>query len=437
MKFRDLRMSPFILKGSCSHVHEESTVRDKEPGSEPCGIGFVEFVVLIASIAAAQALAIDIILPALPIIAHELALNDKNRGQWIVTAYAAGVSLGQLYWGLLSDRYGRRVVLLTGLALYAVAAMICGLSESFNALLGWRLIHGVAAASMVVVRSAVRDRYSGCRMARVMSLTFILFLIVPIIAPSIGQWALWLAPWRYIFVILSAFATVIWLWTLLRLPETLHADNRQALTWSHVLNASRLVLGNRESLHYTLAATTMFGFVLAYVGTIQQIFEDVFHRSTLMPVTFALCAVATGGAAFLNSRIVERVGMRVISHVALVLFIAINGTHFVVAALGFERMWGFVALQAAAMGCCGVVMSNFSAIAMGPLSSVAGIGAALQGFITTLGAAALGAVIGGQFNGSILPLVTGGLVCGLVSLMFTLTVEDGRRFRLRAKQDPI
>jgi len=372
-----------------------------------------------------QALAIDIMLPALPIIARELGLHDENHGQWIVTAYATGIGVGQLYWGLLSDRYGRRVVLLIGLSLYAIAAIFCGSSASFNALLGWRFVHGIAAASIVVVSSVVRDRYSGRRMARVMSLTFVLFLMVPIAAPTIGQWVLLLAPWRSIFFVLTIFAAVTWFWTLFRLPETLHPNNRRAVTWSYMLNASRLVLSNRKSLHYTLAVTVIFGFDLAYVGTVQEIFGKVFHRSTLMPASFAVCAIAMGGAAFFSSKIVERVGMRVISHLALVLFIAIVGAHATVAALGFERLWIFVALQAAAMGCCGLMMSNFSAMAIEPLASVAGIGAALQGFITTLGAAVLGAVIGGQFNGSVLPLVTAGLVCGLVSLVFVLAAEGG------------
>jgi len=174
-------------------------MRREDPGPECPGIGISEFVVLIATVAAMQALAIDIMLPALPIIARELGLHDENHGQWIVTAYATGIGVGQLYWGLLSDRYGRRVVLLIGLSLYAIAAIFCGSSASFNALLGWRFVHGIAAASIVVVSSVVRDRYSGRRMARVMSLTFVLFLMVPIAAPTIGQWVLWLAPWRSIF----------------------------------------------------------------------------------------------------------------------------------------------------------------------------------------------------------------------------------------------
>ena len=177
------------------------------------------------------------------------------------------------------------------------------------ALLGWRLTHGLAAASVVVTRSVVRDLYSGRHMARVMSLTFIVFLMVPVIAPSLGQLMLLLAPWRYIFIVCGGFATLVWLWALLRLPETLHPEYRLILTRSHIAGAIRLVLGNRISLCYTLAMGVMFGSLLAYVGMVQQIFSEVFHRPRLMPTMFALCAGSMGVAAFLNSRMVERLSL--------------------------------------------------------------------------------------------------------------------------------
>jgi len=143
-----------------------------------------------------QAFAVDAMLPALPTITRALQVSNQNHGQWVVTAYVIGVGLGQLFWGLVSDRFGRRPVLLCGLAVYALAAVLCGLTQSFAALLGWRLAHGLAAASVVVTRSAIRDLYSGRQMARVMSLTFVVFLMVPIIAPSVGQLILLVVPWR-------------------------------------------------------------------------------------------------------------------------------------------------------------------------------------------------------------------------------------------------
>jgi DHA1 family bicyclomycin/chloramphenicol resistance-like MFS transporter len=398
-------------------------------GSESKVMGFGEFVAMAAALMATQAIAVDTMLPALPTIGAALHLINENRSQWIVTAYLVGVGCGQLFWGQFSDRYGRRPVLLIGLAVYAGAAVLTGLSSSFTTLLAWRFAHGLAAASVVVSRSVIRDLYSGRHMARVMSLTFIVFLMVPVLAPSLGQLILWLAPWRSIFLIFGVFAVAVFLWVLLRLPETLHPEYRLTLTRDHIVHAATLVLGNRTSLCYTLAMTVMFGSILAYVGMVQQIFEYAFHRAGLMPAMFALCASAMGATAFLNSRIVERVGMRIISHLGLLVFITITGVHVLIAGLGLERLWTFVVLQSATMACLGLTASNFGAMAMEPVGSVAGIGASLQGFISTFGGAVVGALIGRRFNGATLPLAAGAFACGLSSLLFVLLAEQWRLFR--------
>lgn len=392
-------------------------------------IGFTEFVVLAAAMMSTQAIAIDAMLPALPTIVRALHVANENHGQWVVTAYMVGLGCGQLFWGLMSDRYGRRPVLLGGLALYVLAAVLSGMADSFEALLCWRVTHGLAAASVVVARSVIRDLYSGRHMARVMSLTFMVFLTVPVVAPSVGQLILLLAPWRYIFIVFGGFAALVWTWAWLRLPETLHAEYRLSMTRNHIVGAVRLVLGNRTSLCYTLAMSVMFGSILAYVGMVQQIIAEVFHRAGLMPTMFALCAISMGAAAFLNSRIVERIGMRIISHTALLIFIAVTSLHVLVAALGIEKLWTFVLLQSVTMACFSLSVSNFGAMAMEPVGSVAGIGASLQGFVSTVGGAIVGAAIGRQFGGSTVPLAAGALCCGLSGLLFVLLAEKGRLFR--------
>ena len=277
-------------------------------------IRFGEFVALSAAMMSTQAIAIDAMLPAFPAIIGALKVGNPNHGQWIVTTYMAGLGTGQLVWGLLSDRFGRRPIVLGGMCLYVVAALVCGMTRSFEALLAWRFVHGLAAASATVVRSIVRDLYSGRPMARVLSLTFVVFLMVPVVAPSLGQAILWMASWRYIFFACGMFATIVWLYALLRLPETLHPQYRLPLDPSHILRAVRIVVLNRVSMFYTLATTALFGALIAYVGMVQQIFSDVFHRPGIMPLMFALCAGFMGVAAFTNSRLVGRLGMRLISH---------------------------------------------------------------------------------------------------------------------------
>jgi MFS transporter, DHA1 family, multidrug resistance protein len=391
-------------------------------------LGFMEFVVLAAATMSTQAIAIDAMLPAFPTIVKVLNVGDPNHGQWIITAYMTGMGIGQLFWGMLSDRFGRRPILLGGLSLYIVAALLCSLSGSFEQLLAWRFVHGLAAACVTVTRSVVRDLYSGRQMARVMSLTFVVFLIVPILAPSLGQVILLVAPWRFIFVVFAIFAAVVAGWGYFRLPETLHPEYRLSLTRKHILNAAKLVLGTRTSIFYTLAMMVMFGTIMAYVGMVSQIFADVFHKPALMPSMFALCAILMGCAAYLNSRIVERLGMRLISHTALFAFIAVTGLHIVIAAMGVEQIWTFVLLQAITMACFSLSVSNFGAMAMEPVGRVAGIAASLQGFISTFSGALVGIFIGEQFNGTTVPLAAGQMICGLIALGFVLLAERGRLF---------
>jgi MFS transporter, DHA1 family, multidrug resistance protein len=230
-------------------------------------------------------------------------------------------------------------------------------------------------------------------------------------------------------VVFAGFAAAVGIWGFMRLPETLHPEYRLPLTRTRILGAVKLVLGNRTSICYTLAMMVMFGTIMAYVGMVQQIFADVFHHPTWMPSMFALCAVFMGMAAFLNSSIVERLGMRLISHSALLGFIGISALHLVIAVLGFEQLWTFVLLQAAAMACFGLSVSNFGAMAMEPVGSIAGIAASLQGFVSTFLGALVGAMIGRQFNGTTVPLAAGGVCCGLASLAFVLLAEKGRLFR--------
>jgi DHA1 family bicyclomycin/chloramphenicol resistance-like MFS transporter len=390
---------------------------------------FPEFVVLIAAMMATQAMAVDIMLPAFPVIVDALHVANPNHGQWILTAYMIGLGCGQLFWGVMSDRFGRRPVLLTGLTVYVAAACLCGLTSSFHALLAFRFVHGAAAASVTVARSVIRDRYSGRHMARVMSLTFVVFLTVPVLAPSLGQLILTVAPWRYTFLACGTFGALVLAWAAMRLEETLHPEFRMTFTRSRIAGALRLVLGNRASLWYTLSAAVMFGSIMAYVGMVAQIFDEVFHRAAWMPGMFALCAVTMGVAAYTNSRLVERLGMRLISHTAILCFIGVTALHLAVAALGWEQIWTFVAFQAVTMAFFSLSISNFGAMAMEPIAPVAGIGASLQGFATTFGGALAGAVIGRFFSGTTVPLAAGALGCGIVGLTFVLFAERGRLFR--------
>ena len=393
-------------------------------------IGFKEFVSMIALVMAVNALAIDTMLPALPEIGDAIGIPTESGRQWIVTSYLLGFGGAQLIFGTLSDRFGRRPVLLFGLAGYFVFSVMSALAGSFESMMVARVSQGIcAAATRVLAISIVRDRFAGRQMARVMSLVFIVFLAVPIIAPSLGQLIMVFLPWRWIFGMLAIYSAAVFVWVTMRLPETIHPEDRMPISPAAVGRAVRLTLTNRFAVGYMAAVTFMFGGMFGYLNSAQQIFADVFAIPMLFPSIFALIAGALGVASLVNSRIVERLGMRVVSHTALVAYLGVAALHLGVALLGLESIWTFVILQAAMMFCFGLMGANFNALAMEPLGHVAGTASSIQGFTTTTFGALLGFLVGQRFDGSTVPMTSGCLVLGLISLLAVIVMEKCRLFR--------
>ncbi|MGI4878012.1 MAG: multidrug effflux MFS transporter, partial [Janthinobacterium lividum] len=292
------------------------------------GMGFREFVGFIAALMAVNALGVDSMLPALPAMGHALGIASENQRQWIIAVYVLGFGAAQLVYGPLADRFGRRRVLLGGLTLFVVASVLAGLATDFASIVAARLLQGiVAAAGRVLSVSIVRDCYSGRTMARVMSLAFMTLLAVPILAPSLGQFILLWAPWQGIFVVLALFGAAVGTWAAFRLPETLHPEDRRRFDVRDIVAAAKTAATNRYSLGYTLASTLLFGSIMGYVNSVQQIFEHVFHATQWFTTIFALTAAFMAVAAFTNSRIVERLGMRHVSHAALLSLIVIASIH--------------------------------------------------------------------------------------------------------------
>ncbi len=371
-------------------------------------------------------------LPALPDIGQAFAVADANRLQWIITAYIMGAGAGQLLFGPLSDWLGRRRVLLGGLVLYVAVTLCAAMAESLEWLIALRVAQGIASGACgVIPRSIVRDRYDGPTMARVLSIIFMVFLLVPILAPSFGQALLFVVSWRGIFWALGIAGTGVGLWMLIRLPETLHPDFKRVPSVRALAAAGWFTLSERASICYTIAVTMMFGSIMSYVSTVPQIFAGTFHRRELMAPTFAFCAGWMGVAAFLNSRIVERLGMRRISHAALVVFLGLTLLHSIIALHGPESIVTFAILQGLTMACIALTISNFSSIAMQPMGAIAGSAASIQGVISMIGGALVASAIGQQWSGSVAFLPVGGVVCGLVALALVLIAERGMMFRQR------
>ncbi|ODA66692.1 Bicyclomycin resistance protein [Methyloligella halotolerans] len=398
------------------------------------GMGFAEFVALMAALMATNALSIDAMLPVLGEIGKALHIVSENDRQWVVTAYLLGFGGAQLIYGPLADRYGRKSVLMVGLAIYVVFSAATAFATSLSTMILIRFLQGCGAAGTRVLSiTIIRDCYSGRHMARVMSLAFIVFLSAPILAPSFGYAIASVAPWQWIFGALALFGVLVSIWTWVRLKETLHPADQIPISPRGIGNALEAVITNRMALGYTFAMALMLGALFSFITSAQQVFAEALHEPDLFPFVFALAAGGMAVASFVNSRIVERMGTRRVSHFALLGFIAIAALHGVVAWTGHENVWTFAALQAGLMFCFGLIGPNFNSMAMEPLGHIAGTGSAVVGFTTTVVGAVIGFLVGQQFDGTLVPLTFGFLGCGLAALVLVYVTEQGRMFLPRTK----
>jgi DHA1 family bicyclomycin/chloramphenicol resistance-like MFS transporter len=393
-------------------------------------MGFPEFVVIIASIMALNPLAMDMMLPALPNIASAFHLADANRPQMVLSTFIIGFGVGQFVMGPLSDRFGRRPVLLGGMIVYGIASLLAIAAPSFETLLLARALQGVGtSATRVIATSIVRDCYAGRRMASVMSLAMMVFIAIPVVAPSFGQAVLLLTQWRGIFIVLMLYGVVALIWSALRMPETLPVSRRRSLAVREVYDAFRQTVTNRQTLGYALTAGGVLGSLFAFVFTSQQVFTGIYKLGHYFPIAFAAIAVGTAIAGFINSRFVDRLGMRVISHGALLGYVAVAGIMLAAVKLQMLPLPLFMVLSALMMFAFGLMISNFTALAMEPQGRIAGTASSLYGSITTLLGIGIGTKIGQDFDGTLLPFATGFFLCTLASLAVVLVVERGRLFK--------
>lgn len=396
-------------------------------------IGFREFVALIAALMAINSLGLDLMLAALPQMGESLHITDQNDRQWIVAAYMLSFGVGQLFYGPLADRYGRKPVLIVSLAIFTATSVVATFADTFQTMIVARVLQGFSvASSRVLSLSIIRDCYSGQHMARVMSLSLIVFLSVPILAPGIGQLILMIAPWRAIFVTLTVFAAVLIGWVTLRLPETLHPEHRRPIQPAAIASAMCEVVTCRQSIGYTIAFSSLFGATMGYINSAQQLFSEAFAVPHLFGLIFAGIGAFSAVSAFVNSRIVERLGTSVVSHTALVSIIGISGLHLLIIRSGWETLGSFILLQGLTAFCSVMAAPNFGAMAMQPMGHIAGTAASTQGFLTFAGAAAIGIVISQSFDGTPVAIVAGFLIMSVTALIAVLITEQGRLFQPHA-----
>lgn len=396
--------------------------RQDEP-SEPLSISFLEFVCLSACLMAMTALAIDIMLPALPTIASSFGVASENDQQLIVVLYMAGFAVGQIFFGPLSDHFGRKPMLLLGLAVFILGTVAALWAKSFEMLLAARLIQGIGAASPRIIAIAViRDLYAGRQMARVMSFAMMVFITIPVLAPSVGQALVHVGNWHWIFIVLLVMAAGAAIWSGLRLPETARPalGVERPLTLIPALLAALL---NPLTAGYGAAGGFMFGCLLAYVASAQQVFVDVFRIGEVFPIVFGAIASAIAVASFVNARLVGRLGMRRVSHTALVGFIAVSLVLAAASAFGAAGFVTFAVAVGLSFFLFGLIAPNFNAIAMEPQGHNAGMASSVIGALGTAIGALAGGLVARGFDGSIFPISAGFAICSLIAGALVLSVE--------------
>jgi len=387
-----------------------------------------EFVALMALLMALTALSVDVMLPALPQIGRSLGVANGNDRQLVVSIYLGGFALGQLIFGPISDRFGRKPPLLFGLAFYIFGTVLAASSSSFAGLLAARVLQGMgAAAPRVIAVAIVRDRFEGREMSRVMSFIIMVFIVVPIVAPGVGEGILQFSGWRSIFVLLLGVALGSGLWATLRLPETRRAGDRLPLSPGALWHAVKLVALTRQTLGYVIATGFMFGLLISYVMSSEQIFVEVYGLGAAFPIAFGSIAAFMIAASLLNASAVRKLGMRGISHATLFAGLAACA---VMAFLGFPEkppLLLFCGFMATVFFCFGIIMPNFNALAMEPMAHVAGTASSVAGFYTTGAGAIFGTLIGRSFEGGVRPLCIGIALLFIATLAVVLVTE---RFKL-------
>ena len=393
-------------------------------------LGMGEFIALCAALAATAAMSIDIILPALPALGRAFGVTDENDRQLVILTFTLVFGLSQLFYGPISDRFGRKPLIATGMTLYILGSTAAMFVTSFDGLLAMRAVQGVGTAALQVVTLAmVRDCFAGPAMGRVLTFIFTTFMIVPIIAPTIGQQIEFLATWKGIFAFNAIAGALILLWMTTRLKETLYVADRRSLALGSLVEALREIVTNRITAGYSVASTLTLVALFSYIVSVQQIYGELYGLGTLFPYAFGASSLGVAAAALFSARLVRRLGMRPVAHGALSIFTVSGLLLFLLALGGNPPFWVTFGLLSICMMAFGVLQGNISAIALEPLGHIAGTASSLVGVVTMTIANILAGLVGQAYDGTVVPLAFAFGFGGLAAALAVFWTEKGRVFR--------
>ena len=392
-------------------------------------MGFGEFIALMALMMSLMALSIDIMLPALSQIGHDLGATHVNDNQLIISLLFLGFSLGMVIYGPMSDSFGRKPAVYLGLTIAIIGCTMSLFAESFFFMLAGRFLQGLGlAAARIITVALVRDRYQGNEMGKVMSLIMTIFILVPILAPALGQGILLIAHWRAVFVFILLLSILVLVWFAIRQEETVPTHKRTPFSLRNIKENLMLIFKNKQVMGYTICSGFIFSAFLGYLNTSQQMFQDQYHLGIQFPLYFGALAIAVGCASMVNAKFVMKYGMRRMSTFALItiLLASLIFLFFALSTHGKPPLWQLMIYLSIVLFCFGILMGNLNGLAMEPLGKMAGLGASLVGAVSTFVAVPFGTIIVQSYHQSITPIVMGFSIFGALSLgvMYWVNTEE-------------
>ena len=371
---------------------------------------FVEFVTLMALYVSLMAISIDMILPALFLMGKDFGIIDQNQMQYVIGVLFLGFTFGQIFYGPLADSFGRKPTVYLGLIIFVAGNILSITAQDYSMMLLGRFLQGFGAASPRIVSIAIiRDLYKGRDMARVMSFVMTIFIVIPVIAPSIGQALLFFMSWRFLFGIFLIAAIIATIWTFIRLPETLKKQDVRPFNLPTIWKDLLLVLGNKFAVGYAICNGLVFGALIGYLSSSRQIFQDYFQVGELFPIYFGISALSVGASSILNSMIVKKYGMKLICHHALLLMMVMSVSFFLMSIFQNHQLliWQFMIFAVITFFALGMLFGNLNAMAMEQMGHVAGIAAAVTGCLSSGISVIIGTTIGQSYNNTLTPMFCG------------------------------
>lgn len=392
-------------------------------------IGYIELVILLAFLMAINTFANEMLMPSYSALTQHLHILNPNDQQYIFFMYVVGLGYFQIFYGPISDRFGRKKPLIFGVICYGICAVLCTLTSNFLLFIILRLIQGAgAAATRGLIFSVISDLFEGTKMATTISLFFTIFILIAAAEPAIGQYLINIGSWKYAFAFMASASLCIGLWVAIRLPETLY--EKRPLTFKTVKESFHIILTNRIALGYTLAVSVLFGGLLGCLTASAQIFLGIFSLGSALPMVFGAIYLAQVVASFLNAFWIKRYDIKRLSHSFLILhtLATLAWTVWAITHNGHIPLPLFLALFLTIIFCYGAVSCNFDSIAMEPLHKIAGTASASFGFLQNVIGGALGFLIAQHLNGTTQPIAIGYLLMSIIAIGFVLIAEKGKLF---------